>query len=246
MDVISRHAQLSALIHDGLRTDLARLSPLPSDDAISRRAVARLRALVDAAPAFLLLLAEPWLKDESEDLLPTLLDCARVHLYARILDDALDESLLPHRIHLLRYQPIFWQTVAGLAVRFPHLQVQCTHLIGETVMAVEADDAGRAPRYWGRKNHHLLLLPLLLSGDDARYHHHRETLSTLISLSQACDEWWQGELCPAVTEAVLDIYPSWMEPERLLSLHRDGWCSASARIIREGQYLLEQIALQKT
>lgn len=241
MDAVNSHVQLSALIRDSLAADLTRLSPLPSDDATSRRAVARLQVLIDAAPAFLLLLAEPYLDGESEDLFPTLLDCARIHLYARILDDAVDEGLPPHRIHLLRYQPIFWQTVANLSVRYPHLQTQCTQLIEETVLAVEVDDTSRTPRYWGRKNHHLLLLPLLLSGNDARYKHHRETLSGLICLSQACDEWWQGELCPAVTEAVLDIFPDWMDSERLQSLHQDGWHSASARILREGQYLLEQI-----
>lgn len=245
MDAISHHARLSALIRDSLAADLMRVSPLPLNDTISQRALARLQQLIDAAPTFLLLLAEPWLHDESDDLLPTLIDCARVHLYARILDDALDEGLPPHRIHLLRYQAIFWQTVASLAVRYPHLQAQCSQLIGETVLAVEADDAGRAPQYWGRKNHHLLLLPLLLSGGGERYHQHRETLSALISLSQACDEWWQGEFCPTVTEAVLDVFPDWMDPERLRLLHQAGWRSASARILHEGQYLLKQLAPQK-
>lgn len=246
MDAINQHAQLSARIRDNLMADLARLAPFPADDAISRRAVARLQALIDAAPEFLLLLAEPWLEDQSEDLIPTLLDCARVHLYARILDDALDENLPPHRTHLLRYQPIFWQVVAGLAVRYPDLQQQCAHLIEETVLAVEADDTGRAPQYWGRKNHHLLLLPLLLSGDNECYQHHREALSALISLLQASDEWWQGELRPAVTDALLDIFPYWLDSERLRRLHQDGWRSASSRILREGQYLLWQIFPQKT
>jgi hypothetical protein len=246
MDAISRHARLATLIRDKLAADLARLAPLPAANAISRQALARLQALVDAAPAFLLLLAEPWLDDEPEDLLPTLLDCARIHLYARILDDALDESLPPHHIHLLRYQPIFWQTVASLAVRYPHLQVQCAHLIEETVLAVEADDASQGPQHWGRKNHHLLLLPLLLSAGDGRYHHHRETLSALISLSQACDEWWQGELCPVVTDAVLAMFPQWMDPQRLLSLHQAGWCLAQAHILREGQYLLDNLAHRHT
>ena len=139
--------------------------------------------MAEHAPAFIALLAEPWLHagiSDRERML--LIDCARIHLYARVLDDAIDEAAPIHRRNLLRAQPLFWEAVQriGSLVAAPVAE-KAVLLIGETVAAVQSDDHQPNPDCWGAKNHHLLLIPLLLSGDGPAYQQCRSGLSTLIA-----------------------------------------------------------------
>ena len=72
-----------------LRTDIERIHQ-PDGSEISRNAAYRLDLVAEYSPAFICLLAEPWLPPNITGQQRNLLtDCARIHLYARVLDDAI-------------------------------------------------------------------------------------------------------------------------------------------------------------
>lgn len=220
-----------------LHTEIRAIQPL-TETATATQAIQRLQAVAEYSPAFLLLLAEPWL--QQEETLATLLDCARIHLYARILDDALDENLQVHRLNLLRAQPLLWRSLSTLAARYPTLVEESVTLISETVAAVQADDIQRTPSHWGTKNHHLLLAPLLLSGNSTAYQECRSGLSSLIALVQAGDEWRQGVLkSDPIRNAFFTELPQRLDTCRLTPLIQNGWTSAASRIAWEGRQLLD-------
>ena len=153
-------------LQDRLRADIEQIH-VSDGSSTARSAERRLQAVAEHSPAFIALLAEPWLgSDATPQTLRTLEHCARVHLYARILDDALDENLPIYRNNLLRAQALHWEAVQGLSACTPApLAQQAVQLIAETVAAVQVDNQQRTPLQWGAKNHHLLLSPLLLSGN---------------------------------------------------------------------------------
>jgi hypothetical protein len=209
------------------------------------RSQRRLRDVAEYSPAFLALLGEPWMTSTDAAVSDTLLQCAYLHLYARVLDDALDENLPVDRLHLLRIQPLFWRAVYGLGARYPALLNPSAALIGDTVLAISADDCAAAPRYWGSKNHHLLLAPLLLSGDDAAYRAVRPGLSSMIAMAQALDEMAQGAmLSRELAQAILDSLPAWLEADQVAALERYGWHGAAQRLLRDGRVLLQKLEQQ--
>lgn len=227
---------LSLLLQATLSRDIAQLMPDVPVGASAVLAHRRLQALADNSPLLLAWLAEPWW---GQDIEATLIHCARVHLYARILDDALDENLPIHRLLLLRAQPLFWSSIGHLAILHPQQWQHSTQLIAETVQSVERDDDQAHPLLWGMKNHHLLLIPLLVSNNNDLFESSRAALSDLILLMQAGDEWRQGVLkTKAVQHQVLG------EVERILStgvpqrLLQGGWQSASLRVLWECEQLL--------
>lgn len=206
------------------------------------RAQRRLRDVAEHSPAFLVLLSEPWLDSTDTAVTDTLLQCAYLHLYARVLDDALDENLPYDRQHLLRVQPLFWRSVFSLGARYPALLQASATLIGDTVYAVSQDDCTPAPRYWGGKNHHLLLAPLLLSSDDAAYRAARPGLSSMIAVAQALDEMAQGAmLSRELAQAILDTLPAWLDAHQVAALERHGWHGAARRLLRDGRVLLQKL-----
>ncbi len=222
-----------------LKADIAHIQP-SVDGEPAAQAAQRLHAVAAHFPAFLALLAEPWLGEPvSAATQATLADCARVHLYARVLDDALDENLPVHRLNLLRAQPLLWQAIQGLATRHPAEADAATALISETVTAVQHDDTRRQTLYWGPKNHHLLLAPLVLSGNSPAYQRCRTGLSALITLVQAGDEWRQGELdADLVRQDFLSRLPAFLAPHTLDALVRHGWPAAAQRIVWESRQLV--------
>lgn len=176
-----------------LQHEANEIYPCPRPLAL-QRAGARLDALADAAPVLLCMLAEPWREamvgqKHAEEILRC---CALVHLYARILDDAVDENLPCHRLALLRAQPLYWRAVTRLGRLSCLSSDEGGTLVQETVEAVLADDNASAPEHWGKKNHHLLLVPLLLSGDAAAFATAKPPLSLALCLLQAADELDQG------------------------------------------------------
>lgn len=214
---------------------------LPDSNSASRHALQRLQAVAEHAPAFLVLLAEPWLDDGVSQRTQALLqDCARIHLYARILDDGLDEDLAVCRQNLLRAQPMLWQAVQRIGASVSaSVAEQAVALISETVTAVQYDDLWRNPQRWGEKNHHLLLVPLLLSNDSDAYRRCRGRLSDLIALIQAGDEWKQGDLADIdLRTQLLDFVTRCLEPDQLASLSREGWREAHARIVWNAEQLI--------
>lgn len=225
-------------VADWLRADVDALGPMP-DSATARRSRRRLLDLVDHAPAFMQILAEPLFGPGGEDVGATFLACARVHLYARVLDDALDDNLPLDRRNLLRIQPLFWHAVHMLGAQHPAQAQTAAALIHTTVEAVERDDAAARPAEWGRKNFHLLLLPLLLSGDSMAYREALPGLEAVIALAQAHEEAEQGRLNePGVRAAVAGCLTQWLEPDHVDALQRHGWGSAASRLISDGEALL--------
>ena len=227
-----------------LRADIARIHQ-PDGSDVSRHAARRLELVAEHSPAFICLLAEPWLRPSiTEHQRDLLIDCARIHLYARVLDDAIDEAAVVHRLTLLRAQPLFWQSVQriGAAVSASVAQ-EAVALIDETVAAVQADDQRRNPDCWGAKNHHLLLIPLLLSGDSPAYRDCRRSLSTLIALVQAGDEWRQGEFDSERLQAdFFTFLAACLDVGQLESLARHGWQGAAERIVWNARQLLDSLS----
>ncbi len=237
-----RDDSLAARLEASLRRDIAQLGDMP-DSATGRRAGRRMLDVAVHAPAFLCLLAEPLLgadgKAPGAAAWATLEDCARVHLYARVLDDALDENLPLDRRNLLRIQPRFWRAVYGLGARHPACADAAAALIDDTVAAVAIDDAAATACEWGRKNAHLLLAPLLLSGDSAAYRAVAPGLMALLALVQAGEEVAQGGLAVAGMRSQLAAcLEHWLEPAALEAMRRHGWRQAAARLLHDGEALL--------
>jgi len=184
-------------------------------------------------------LAEPWW---SNDIEATLIHCGRIHLYARILDDALDENLPIHRLLMLRAQALFWSSIGELAILYPQHWQLSTQLISETIKAVERDDNHSIPSLWGLKNHHLLLIPLFLANGNT-WQPYKNALSDLIWLMQTGDEWRQGALKSKNIK-----YQILIEIERIMNnkthtlLAQGGWSFASERMVWECQQLLNVLA----
>ncbi len=235
-------AALIAALQNQLHADIASLN-LPHDTATGRIARRRLMDVARHFPAFMVLLIEPWCQTPvSVTVTQTALHCSRIHLYARILDDALDEPLPVQRGNLLAAQPLFWETTQALAMAYPALTTSMTELIRETVHAVSIDDNMASPLHWGAKNHHLLLAPLLLSGENAAYQACRSGLSNLITLVQAGDEWRQGVLNqPAVRETLLRQLTDLLQSDSLSALTRHGWQGAALRTVEEARQLIYRL-----
>ena len=231
-------------LQDQLRADIAQIH-MDDGSSTARSAERRLQAVAEHSPAFIALLAEPWLgSDVAPETLVTLRYCARIHLYARLLDDALDENLPIHRHNLLRAQPLYWEAVQALGASTPKpVAQQAVQLITETVASVQIDDRQRTPLQWGAKNHHLLLAPLLLSGNDPAYQTCRAGLSTLIALVQAGDEWRQGEISvPSIHEDFLSFLTASLDPAILNALSLHGWHGAVERIVWNARQLLNVLS----
>lgn len=232
-DIVSR-------LEQQLSDDISRIH-LTDNNVASRHAVQRLKAVAEHAPALLAVLAEPCLDGPvSERTQQLLLDCARIHLYARVLDDALDEGLTVCRQNLLRAQPMFWQAVQRIGANVSATVAgEAEQLIYQTVSAVQNDDLCRDPQYWGPKNHHLLLVPLLLSGNSEAYQACRSGLSNLIALVQAGDEWKQGVLTdPTLRNRLLGFVTQCLDTEQLATLSRLGWQDAAKRIVWNADQLI--------
>jgi len=229
--------ELRKYLTTSLQADVDFLMPKAPSGATQILAQRRLQAVVDRSPLMLVWLSEPWHHQNKLD--EFLLHCARVHLYARVLDDAIDENLPIHRLNLLRYQPQFWSSVGQLAQHYPARWAECTALISETVAAVEQDDQDMMPELWGKKNHHLLLIPLLLSETDALWIEYKSALSNFIWLMQTGEEWQQGEL--KKSKIIRDVL---VKIERILSneepqkLFEYGWRSVSERMLWDCKNLL--------
>jgi len=232
-DIVSR-------LEQQLSDDISRIH-LTDNNVASRHAVQRLKAVAEHAPALLAVLAEPCLDGPvSERTQQLLLDCARIHLYARVLDDALDEGLTVCRQNLLRAQPMFWQAVQRIRANVSAMVAgEAEQLIYQTVSAVQNDDLCRDPQYWGPKNQHLWVVPLLTSDNSEAYQACRSGLSNLIALVQAGDEWKQGVLTdPTLRNRLLGFVTQCLDTEQLATLSRLGWQDAAKRIVWNADQLI--------
>lgn len=222
-----------------LYRDIDALGQMP-DTPTGRRTQRRLLDVAEHAPPFLALLVAPLLGGDVA--LSTIEQCARVHLYARVLDDALDENLPLDRRNLLRIQPRYWDAVYTLAGQYPTLRGATGLLMCQTVEAVEEDDARASPAMWAGKNCHLLLAPLLLSGDSAAYRAATPGLLALIAVAQACEELDQGRVNSAALSAELaGALVVWLDADTVATLHQHGWHGAAARLLADGDVLLARM-----
>ncbi len=163
--------------------------------------------------------------------------CACLHLYARILDDAVDEALPIHRLNLLKIQPIFWDTTVRLSLLFPEKKQAMSDLIHETLASVLQEWQNRGIKTWGAKNHHLLMAPLVLSPDPEFFENHKLFLSDFLFLLQAKEE--AGDFLDRkvkyrlMEKAEKMLCPEWME-----KLYHAGWKTIAQQIPHElGQVL---------
>ncbi len=224
-----------------LRADIQRIHQSDGSE-ISQKAARRLELVAEHSPAFICLLAEPWIGADITDRTRGLMrDCARIHLYARILDDAVDEEGSVYRHNLLRAQPLFWEAVQNIGAAVPATVAgEAVRLIAETVSAVQIDDIERNPLYWGAKNHHLLLLPLLLSGNSPAYQACHRELSILIALVQAGDEWRQGEMNQTrLRSEFIKFLVDCLNTEKLAALSQSGWHASTERIVWNARQLFD-------
>ncbi len=236
-------SDIIASLQQQLREDIGRIH-VTDNNVASRHARARLADVAEHSPAFIALLAEPWLGEEMTSSSARLLrDCARIHLYARVLDDALDEDLTVCRFNLLRAQPLFWSAVQSIGASVSEqVSIEATGLIEETIRAVLTDDQQPNPGNWACKNHHLLLIPLLLSNDSAAYRCCRTGLSSVIALVQAGDEWKQGVLqSDRLREGLLDVITASLDPMQLEALHQHGWHGVAERIVWNARQLMDAL-----
>jgi hypothetical protein len=227
-----------------LESDIQQLG-IDSDSWVTQQAKKRLLEVAHNAPHIMAFLAEPWLHAPvDEKTWHILKHTARIHLYARILDDALDENLPIHRRNLLRAQTLFWESTQALADGFcTEIHQESRKLIAETILAAEADDAQKAPEHWGAKNHHLLLLPLLLSNNSIDYCECKPGLSMMIALLQAGDEWRQGDtLEPTLKSALIDWIGTQMDPSLVTRLYQCGWPLAARRMAWNARQLVNVLS----
>ena len=230
---------LSETLRTTLNQDIAQLMPESPEGASAVLAHRRLQAVANSSPLLLTWLAEPWW---SENIEATVILCARIHLYARILDDALDENLPIHRLLLLRAQTLFWSSVSELAILHPQHGQHSMQLIQETISAVEQDDSQMSPSLWGLKNHHLLLIPLLLSNNSETWQQSKTALSKVIWLMQTGEEWRQNALKTKASKyQVLAEVERIMTDEIPLLLSQGGWKLAAERAVWECQQLLTEL-----
>ena len=205
------------------------------------RALDRLLQVAEGFPPVLALLIEPWLDrlDKDPGLLQDVEDGIRVHLYARILDDAMDEGLPAQKAMLLAAQRLLWKAVAGITLRHPGLQEKTLDLVRITLESVQREDLTGEVRYWALKNHHLLLIPMLCTDDGPGYRACEEGFSSLLAMLQAVEERAQGRFSdPRTTLDFYQSYASHLDPARLETLAAHGWRGAADRIVREARAAL--------
>ena len=188
--------------------------------SIENLAFQRLTDVKENFPYFILFLIEPFFdymnSQQKQILKNSFLEICkigtRIHLYARILDDALDENLAIHRFNLLNYQSIYFNNLLNIGKIFTtknfsaEIQIETSKLLDETIIAIQKDNIHFSPECLGKKNHHLLLIPLLLSAlfDNVenndnfqkKYIKSRGNLSLFIAMSQASDEFAQYQIEP--------------------------------------------------
>lgn len=186
--------------------------------SIENLAFQRLTDVKENFPYFILFLIEPFFdymnSQQKQILKNSFLEICkigtRIHLYARILDDALDENLAIHRFNLLNYQSIYFNNLLNIGKIFTtknfsaEIQIETSKLLDETIIAIQQDNIHFSPEYLGKKNHHLLLIPLWLSAlfDNVenndnfqkKYIKSRGNLSLFIAMSQASDEFAQYQI----------------------------------------------------
>ncbi len=206
-----------------------------ADNASTRWARTRASQAVECGWQLLQELAEPWSDQELHGRVSELV--LSLHLYARVLDDAIDECLPVNRRALLRAQPMLWQTAADITRLAPCRHELVLELVHQVVRAVERSDAEATVESWGGKNAHLLLAPALLAPSEEQFQLLRPALELSLSLVQAREEVAQGAAIRwMAVDASRCLLPSELEA-REAELRGSG-CHELAHRLREDAGLL--------
>jgi hypothetical protein len=229
---------LQRAIEVTLKEEVKRLWPVVPERGSARMAYGRLEALAHHAPPIMALLAEPW--GDQKAAMSIVCDASVVHLYARILDDAIDENLVVHRRQLLLAQPMYWKAVGRLAMFAGSAWETTAELIEDTVLAAEHDADCPEACHWGPKNHHLLVAPMLLSlKGGPSFAVAKPLLSCFIAVMQAGDEWRQGMTSDgALKTELIDFIAQTLEQDVPAALAKLGWVGAGERFVAEAASLL--------
>jgi hypothetical protein len=230
---------LRSAIEIRLGEELKQIWPAAPERGSARMAYERLQALALHSPPILALLVEPWADQEAA--IEVVCDASVVHLYARILDDAIDENLIVHRRQLLLAQPMYWKAIGRLAIFADSKWEKTTQLIAETIMAAEQDADCPDTRHWGPKNHHILIAPMLLSlKGGPSFDESRSLLSCFIAVMQSGDEWRQGMTSDdALKTQMIDFIAKTLQQDVPAALARQGWVGAGERLLAEAGNLLQ-------
>lgn len=159
---------------------------------------------------------------------------ATLQLYARVLDDQVDEGFSVHRDLLLRAQPLLWFVVQRLTSIAPqHAQlfyelvsVACTH----NESRLNPDSASQ----WAHKNEHLLIFPLCFCDREEELKPYRDDLRATIWSAQASDEIvcaWTPREVNAVERSFQELQETL--DERCARLIEGGWPTLARRHLRE-------------
>lgn len=196
------------------------LWPIAPSIASEQRSWQRQHAAVHAAFPVIERLIEPWNAHPQRETITRL--TLSLHLYARILDDAIDEGLNIHRRMALRAQSIFAKSMVELTQCFDERAAGATSLIEETIAA--NDEVEATPELWGRKNHHLLIASWLAAPTSEEFDAIKPALSNYLLVLQAAEEMTQPQLDfstrPRRIEATLTslVEPGWID-----TLYAGGW-----------------------
>ncbi len=194
--------------------------PATPEDEQAKVARERQRRALDAGVEAIQALTEPWATADGADAVrgATL----ELHLYARILDDAVDEGQAVHRAQALSAQTLLWRSCTSLAIANPRRRAAVERIIAETVEAAAPHPPAATVARWGRKNHHLLVAPALLAPTLADFDGHRDDLSWGLWALQVSSEL-REELSPADITAMRDVLTGHDHPARIASLRDGGW-----------------------
>lgn len=229
IDRLSRSAQ----------ADRERLWPSAPITAVERWMDERQEQAVRAGIDLLMALTEPWRASSSRPQVLSLI--LRLHLYARILDDAVDEGLPAHREKALLAQPLLWEVATSLGQHWPKRCAEATILIKETVQAAQLTEENTAinlQQQWAHKNHHLLIAPLLLVSDTDEFLCAKPLLSRALFLFQAREEQEQPHP-PETSLLIIRSLDEWLAADDWRLLHEGGWTTLAKMLKNTALTLLQ-------
>jgi len=198
----------------------ASLWPTVPTEGVEFTAWDRQRKTLESGVEVVQATVEPWLDDpNAATVCGATLD---LYLYARILDDAIDEGEPVHRQQALLAQPLLWRSCAALSQLHPERTGAAEAIVHEVVGANTPRAPGDAVPYWGAKNHHLLLGALSLAPSTAAYQAVADELALGMWGMQANGEFAQT-ITPADVAAMRRFLAAHDHAAAIQTLHEGGW-----------------------
>lgn len=191
----------------------------PADD-VATLARERQRLALNAGVVAIQGLTQPWSSHEHADEVRGA--ALELHLYARILDDAVDEGAAVHRAQALAAQTLLWRSCTSLALANPRRRAAVERIVAETVEAAAPHSPQDAVLRWGRKNHHLLVAPALLAPTLDDFDRHRTELSWGLWALQASSELRES-LSRADITAMRETLTTLPHADHIATLEAGGW-----------------------